>query len=99
MPNINPQQKTPLPSPLHIPQQPYRYHIIQPIILLIPSLKHNPQLQPTLRLRRPRSPQQNVRAVVRAQIVPRVSAENAGLRVCEAPVCAEVEDLAYEGVC
>ena len=42
--------------------------------------------------------QQDVRAVVRAEVVARVGAEDAGLRIREAPVGAEVEDFSW-GVC
>ena len=98
MPDVDLQQKAILPSSLNITQQPHSHNIIQPVIILIARLKHNSQLQPTLRLRGPRSLQQNIRAVVRAQIVPRVGAEDTRLRICEAPVGAEVEDFAcWEG--
>lgn len=102
MPNINPQEKTlpllPLPLVLHTTQQPHSNHIIQPIIILIPRLKQHPQLQSAFRLRGSRGLQQDIRAVVRAEIIPSVRAENARLRVCEAPVGAEVEDLSCGGV-
>jgi hypothetical protein len=82
MPNINLQPKAILPSSLHITQQPNSHNIVQPVVVLISRLKQNSQLQTALRLRRPRSLQQNIRAVVRTEIVPRIGAEDARLRVC-----------------
>jgi hypothetical protein len=95
MPNINPQQKTIVPpSSLDITQQPHSNNIVQPIIVLVARLKQHSQLQPTTGLCRAGRLQQDIRAVVRAEIVASVGAEDARLRVCYAPVGAEVEDFA-----
>lgn len=98
MPNVNPQQKGILPSSLDIAQQPDGNNIVQPVIVLVARLKHSPQLQSASGLSGSRSLQQDIRSVVGAEVVSCVSAEDAGLRVCHAPVCAEVEDLACIGV-
>ena len=98
MPNINLQKialpRLPLPDAT---QQPHGDHIVQPIVILIARLKQHPQLQPAARLRGPGRLQQDVRAVVRAEIVPGVRAEDARLRIREAPVGAEVEDFSCWG--
>ena len=89
MPNVNLQEITlsrlPLTFVLHAAQQSYGDHVVQPVVVLIARLEQYPQLQSTLRLRRPRGLQQDVRAVVCAEIVPRVRAEDARLRIREAP--------------
>lgn len=51
-------------------------------------------MQPPIGLRRAAGANEDVRAVVRQQVVPRVRREGPAL-VDEAPVCAEVEDLAW----
>lgn len=94
MPNINPQQEAILPSTFHIAQQPNSHNIVEPVIVLVTRLEHYTKLQPASRLRGSRSLQQDVGAVVRAEVVSSVGAEDAGLRVCHSPVCAEVEDFA-----
>ena len=94
MPHINPQPKPlfPLITP-YIRQLPNRHHIIKPVIVLIARLKQRAKLQVTIRLRRPRSLEEDVRAVVGLEVVPCVCAEDAGLWVCDAPVGAYVEDF------
>lgn len=95
MPHINPQ---PEPLPLRIianvRQLAHGHNIIEPVIILVTSLKHRTQLQATIWLRRPRSLQEDIRAVVGLEVIPRICAEDACLRVCDAPVSAHVEDLA-----
>lgn len=98
MPNINPQPKRALLHlALHITQNPNSYNIVQPIVVRIARLEDNPQLQTALRLRGTGSLHEDVGAVVSAQVVARVGAEDARLRIGQAPVCAEVEDFACEG--
>lgn len=98
MPNINLQKvalpRLPLTLLAHTTQQPHGDHIVQPVVIPIARLKQHPQLQPAARLRGPGRLQQDVRAVVRAEIVPCVRAENPRLRIREAPVGAEVQDFA-----
>lgn len=100
MPNINPQEKAvprlPLTLVLHATQQSHSDHVVQPVVVLIACLKQHPQLQPAFRLRRPRRLQQDIRPIVRAEIVARVCAKDAGLGVGEAPICSKVQDLPYE---
>lgn len=81
MPNINPQHKRILPASLRRTQNPDSNNIVEPIVIPIPSLEHNAKLQTTCRLRGPGSLQQDVRAVVRAEVVAGVGAEDAGLGV------------------
>lgn len=99
MPNVNLQEITlsrlPLTLVLHAAQQSYGDHVVQPVVVLIARLEQHSQLQTTSRLRRPRGLQQDVRAVVRAEIVPRVRAEDARLRIREAPVCSKVQDFSW----
>ena len=93
MPNINPQHKRlPLHSTLNITQQTHSNNIVQPVIVLVASLKHNSQLQTTARLRRPRRLQQDIRTIMRAEIVSSVSAEDSTLWICDAPICSKVKD-------
>lgn len=101
MPNINPQPKRPLLHllpPINITQHPHSNNLIQPVQLPNADLKKSPQLQPTTRLRGPARANENVRPVVRPQIIPRVGAEDARARVREAPVGAEGEDGSWRGV-
>jgi hypothetical protein len=81
MPNINPQHKRILPTPLRGTQNPHGNNIVEPIVVPIASLEHNAKLQAACRLRGPGSLQQDVRAVVRAEVVAGVGAEDAGLGV------------------
>ena len=96
MPNINPQPKRPLLRrlPLDITQNAHGHHIVQPVVVRIARLEHHAQLQAALRLRGPRRLHEDVGAVVGAEVVARVGAEDARLRVGQAPVGAEVEDFA-----
>lgn len=102
MPNINPQEKAlpllPRTLVLHATQLSHSNHIVQPVVILIARLEQHTQLQAAFRLRRARRLQQDVRAVVRAEIVPSICAEDAGLRVGETPIGSEVKDLACEEV-
>ena len=102
MPNINPQEKAvprlPLTLVLHAAQQSHSDHIVQPVVVLIARFKQHSQLQPAFRLRRPRRLQQDIRAVVSAEIIPRVCAKDTGLRIRETPVRSKIQDLAC-GVC
>lgn len=95
MPDINPQQVTILLTTLDTPQQPHCHQVVKPIILPVARLEYNSQLQPALRLRRPRSLQENIRSIVRAEVVASIGIEDTCLRVREAPVCADVKNLAY----
>jgi len=95
MPNVNPQHKTILPSSFYITQQAYSNNIVQPIIILVTRLKHHSQLQSASRLRRPGRLKEDIRAIVRAEIVARVGAKNTSLRIRDAPVGAEIEDFAW----
>ena len=101
MPNIDPQKIAlplfPLALILHAAQQPHRNNVVQPVVVLVARLEQHPQLQPACGLRGPRRLQQDVGAVVRAEIVPRVRAEDARLRIREAPVGAEVQDFSCAG--
>jgi hypothetical protein len=81
MPNINPQHKRILPTPLRRTQNPHGNNIVEPIVVPITGLEHDAKLQTACRLRGPGSLQQDVRAVVRAEVVPGVRAEDAGLGV------------------
>jgi hypothetical protein len=90
MPNINPQHKCILPTSLGRTQNAHSHNIVEPIVVPITRLKHNAKLQTTRGLCRPRSLQQNVRPVVRAEVVSSVGAEDACLGVGDSPVSAEV---------
>jgi hypothetical protein len=94
MPNIDPQHKRILPTPLRRTQYSHSHNVVEPIVISIPSLEHNAKLQTARRLRWSRSLQQNIRAVVRAEVVAGVGAEDACLGIGDSPVSAEVEDLA-----
>jgi hypothetical protein len=94
MPNINPQHKRILTTSLRRAQNSHSHNIVEPIVVFIASLKHDAKLQAARRLRGPRSLQQDVRPVVRAEVVASVGAEDACLGVCDSPICAEVQDLA-----
>jgi hypothetical protein len=100
MPNINPQQKAlpifPRTLVLHATQLSHSNHIVQPVVVLVARLEQHSQLQSASRLRRARRLQQNIRAVMRAEVVPSVCAEDAGLRIGETPIGSEIEDLACE---
>ena len=87
MPNINPQHKRVLTTSLRRTQNTHSHNIVEPIVVPIASLEHNAKLQAARRLRRPRSLQQNVGAVVRAEVVASVGAEDACLGVRDSPVC------------
>ena len=87
MPNINPQHKRVLTTSLRRTQNTHSHNIVEPIVVPIASLEHDAKLQAARRLRRPRSLQQNVRAVVRAEVVASVGAEDACLGVRDSPVC------------
>lgn len=79
-----------LPQPLQLPPQTTikpsetrngseRKHtddVIQPVIILIPRLKHNPQMQVPIPLRRPTGLEEDIRPVVRDDVIPRVRAED-----------------------
>lgn len=94
MPNINLQNIAILPSTLSSVQKTHTHDIVKPVVILVTRLKQDPKLQAAFRLPRARGLQEDIRAVVRAQVVSCVSAEDTGLRIVEAPVCAEVEDFA-----
>lgn len=102
MPNVNPQEKAvprlPVILVLHAAQQPHGNNIIQPVVVLVARLKQHPQLQPAFRLRRTRRLQEDIRAVVSAEIIPRVCAKDTGLRIRETPIRSKIQDLAY-GMC
>lgn len=102
MPNIDPQEKAvprlPLTLVLHAAQQSHGDHVVQPVVVLVARLEQHPQLQSALRLRRPRRLQEDIRAVVSAEIIPRVCTKDPRLRICETPVRSKIQDLAY-GVC
>ena len=95
MPHINPQQK-PRIVRRHIRQHAQRNHIIQPVIPLIARLENCSQVQISIRLRGAACLEENVRAVVRLEVVAGVCAEDAGLDVGQAPVGAYVENFAAE---
>lgn len=65
-------------------------NIIQPVILLIPRLKYQSQMQTTGWLRRTGRLNEDVCSVVALQVVPSVGGEDAGLDVGEAPVTSDV---------
>lgn len=102
MPNVNLQPKCIIitliiiSAALNITQQPHSNNVVEPIVFPIAGLKQYSQLQPTTRLRGPRSLDENIRAVVRVQIVPCVCAEDTCCWVGEAPVGAEGEDGALK---
>ena len=87
MPNINPQHERILTTSLRRTQNSHSDNIVEPVVVSIASLEHNAKLQAARRLRRPRSLQQNVGAVVRAEVVASVGAEDACLGVRDSPVC------------
>lgn len=58
------------------------------------SLENRFQMQIPIRLRRTTRLQEDIRSVVSLEIITCVCAEDAGLRVCEAPVGADVQDAA-----
>lgn len=90
MPNVDPQHKRILTASLRRTQNPHSHNIVEPIVVPIASLEHNAKLQAACRLRRPRGLQQNVRPVVRSEVVAGVGAEDACLGVGDPPVSAEV---------
>jgi hypothetical protein len=90
MPNINPQHKRILPTSLRRTQNAHSNNIVEPVVVPITRLKHNAKLQTTCRLRGSRSLQQNVRPVVRAEVVASVGTEDAGLRIRDSPVSTKV---------
>jgi hypothetical protein len=94
VPNINPQHKRILAASLRRTQNSHSHNIVEPIVVFVASLEYNAELQAARRLRGPRSLQQDVRPVVRAEVVASVGAEDACLGVCDSPICAEVQDLA-----
>lgn len=70
--------------------------VVQPVVLLIPCLEHQPQMQIPIRLLRAGRLDEDVGTVVRLQVVPRVGGEEARLGVARAPVGAEIEDPAVQ---
>jgi hypothetical protein len=95
MPNINPQQE-PISVRRYLRQEPQCNRIIQPVISLIPRLEYHSQMQIPIRLLRSARLEKNIRPVIGLEVVARVCAKNAGLRVSEAPVGAYVEDFALQ---
>lgn len=86
MPNINSQKEAlplfPRTLVFHATQLSNSDHIVQPVVVLVACLEQHSQLQAAFGLCRARRLQKNIRTIVRAEVVPRVGAEDACLRVC-----------------
>jgi hypothetical protein len=93
MPHLNPHRARAL-----APQHPYPNNIVQPRITPIPPrLEFAPQHRASVRQRKPLRLHEDIDAVVRADVVPRIGPDGAR-GISKAPICAEIEDRAWECV-
>lgn len=69
-------------------------NVIQPIVVFVARLDRHPQMQIPIRLRWSTSLQEKVGTIICLQVIPRVGGEDAGLDISDAPIGADVQNLA-----